>query len=195
MYINLFLTFQYFHNIEELEWGVELALQYGKPVAATLCMGPTGDGAGVLPGECAVRAARAGAHIVGVNCLFGPFVTLETLKLMKAGLDEAGLSPYLMAQPLAYRTPDVGRFGWVTLPEFPYGRPTYISAAPKYYLLACGSDGAAADNALGGGQVRPGGLPARGAGDRRLLRVRALPHPGHGGGASGRARGPAGGLG
>ena len=73
------------------------------------------------PGECAVRMARAGAKIIGVNCLFDPFCCLETLKLMKAALDEAGLSPYLMAQPLGYRTPDVARYGWITLPEFPYG--------------------------------------------------------------------------
>ena len=37
------------------------------PLAATLCIGPGGDGAGVRPGECAVRAARAGADIVGVG--------------------------------------------------------------------------------------------------------------------------------
>ena len=38
-----------------MEWAIELALRYGKPVAATMCMGPTGDGAGTSPGECAVR--------------------------------------------------------------------------------------------------------------------------------------------
>ena len=32
-----------------------------------------------------------------------------------------GLSVHMMAQPLGYRTPDVGRYGWITLPEFPYG--------------------------------------------------------------------------
>ena len=93
------------------------------------------------PGECAVRMARAGAKIIGVNCLFDPFLCIETLTEMKAALDEAGedtlailhnighihdktipgLSVHMMAQPLGYRTPDVGRFGWVTLPEFPYG--------------------------------------------------------------------------
>ena len=50
---NVFI--QYFHNIEEMEWANDLALRYGKPVAATMCMGPTGDGAGTPPGECAVR--------------------------------------------------------------------------------------------------------------------------------------------
>ena len=85
--------------------------------------------------------ARAGAKIIGVNCLFDPFLCIETLTEMKAALDEAGedtsvihdnvltlhyvtipgLNVHMMAQPLGYRTPDVGRFGWVTLPEFPYG--------------------------------------------------------------------------
>ena len=29
-----------------------------------------------------------------------------------------------MAQPLGYRTPDVARYGWITLPEFPFGKKT-----------------------------------------------------------------------
>lgn len=111
---------EYFHHIQEMEWAIELALSYGLPVAATMCMGPQGDGAGVGPGECAVRMARAGAPIVGVNCLFGPTENLETLRLMKTALDREGLSPHLMAQPLGYHTPDTGRYGWITLEEFPY---------------------------------------------------------------------------
>ena len=31
------------------------------------------------------------------------------------------MSVHMMAQPLGYRTPDVARYGWITLPEFPYG--------------------------------------------------------------------------
>ena len=27
-----------------MEWAIELALSYNKPVAATMCMGPIGDG-------------------------------------------------------------------------------------------------------------------------------------------------------
>ena len=34
--------------------------------------------------------ARAGAKIIGVNCLFDPFLCIETLTEMKAALDEAG---------------------------------------------------------------------------------------------------------
>ena len=34
--------------------------------------------------------ARAGARIVGVNCLFDPFLCLDTLRQMKEGLKAAG---------------------------------------------------------------------------------------------------------
>jgi len=111
---------EYFHNIKEMEWAIELALTYGKPVGATMCIGPTGDGAGVSPGECAVRMARAGAPIIGINCLFDPFICLETVRMMKKALDDEGLSPFLMCQPNGYRCPDAGTYGWATLPEFPY---------------------------------------------------------------------------
>lgn len=114
------LLVEYFHNIEEMEWAIELALSYNKPVAATMCMGPTGDGKKTSPGECAVRMAKAGAKIVGINCLFDPFCCLETLRQMKEALDAEGLQVHLMAQPLGYKTPDVAPFGWITLPEFPY---------------------------------------------------------------------------
>ena len=101
-------------------------------------------------GECAVRMARAGAKIIGVNCLFDPFQCIETLTEMKAALDEAGedspfvlctlhvtipgLSVHMMAQPLGYRTPDVARYGWITLPEFPYGNKTSESSVPTLCL-------------------------------------------------------------
>ena len=89
-------------------------------MAATLCVGPNGDCDGVSLGDCAVRMAKAGADIVGLNCLFGPFVMLDCMKLMKEGLDKAGLKPHLMCQPLGYRVPDAGHFGWINIPEFPY---------------------------------------------------------------------------
>ena len=40
---------------------------------------------------------------------------------MKVALDAFNLSPHLMTQPNAYRCPDCGPFGWLSLPEFPYG--------------------------------------------------------------------------
>ena len=86
---------QYFHNIREMEWAIDLALRYNKPVAATMCIGngqilsawecsiliwwhdvqgPQGDGEGYTPGECAVRMAKAGAPIIGME----PFVFINT---------------------------------------------------------------------------------------------------------------------
>ena len=41
---------------------------------------------------------------------------------MKVALDAFNLSPHLMTQPNAYRCPDCGPFGWLSLPEFPYGK-------------------------------------------------------------------------
>ena len=59
---------------------------------------------------------------VGVNCHFDPFISLETIKKMKEGLEAAGLldKVYLMCQPLAYHTPDAGKQGFIDLPEFPF---------------------------------------------------------------------------
>jgi len=111
---------EYFRNILEMEWAIEVALEYDIPVAATMCMGPGGDDSGVGVGECAVRMAKAGAMLVGVNCLFDPFICIEVLKKMKVALDAFELTPYLMAQPLGYRVPDGGSFGWVDVPEFPF---------------------------------------------------------------------------
>ena len=38
-----------------MEWAIELAKSYGKPIAATMSIGPKGDRNGVSVGECAVR--------------------------------------------------------------------------------------------------------------------------------------------
>ena len=103
-----------------MEWAIEVAQEFNLPVAATMCMGPCGDENGVSVGECAIRMARAGADIVGVNCLFDPFVILDVMTNMKKALELFGLSPYLMAQPNGYRCPDAGTFGWCQIPEFPF---------------------------------------------------------------------------
>lgn len=51
---------QYFEHVEEAEWAVQVLKSTGKPVAATLCIGPEGDLNGVSPGDCAVRLVKAG---------------------------------------------------------------------------------------------------------------------------------------
>ena len=59
----LLTILQYFEHIEEMEWAIEVAKATGMPVAASMCIGPLGDLHGVSAGECAVRMARAGAHV------------------------------------------------------------------------------------------------------------------------------------
>jgi len=122
-----FLLCEYFEHIEEMEWAIEVCKETDKVVAASMCIGPEGDMHGVSAAECAIRMARAGASVVGVNCHFDPFVSLETLAKMKQGLDAAGFSSvYLMAQPLGYHTPDAGKQGFIDLPEFPFGLESRI---------------------------------------------------------------------
>lgn len=114
------IIIEYFFYIQEMEWAIELCRKYNKPIAATMAIGPKGDRSGVSAGECAVRMAKAGADIVGANCLFDPWINLETVRKMKVALDAFNMSPFLMSQPNAYRCPDCGPFGWLSLPEFPY---------------------------------------------------------------------------
>uniref|UniRef100_I3KAP1 Betaine--homocysteine S-methyltransferase 1 n=1 Tax=Oreochromis niloticus TaxID=8128 RepID=I3KAP1_ORENI len=115
-----FLIAEYFEHVEEAEWAVQVLKTSGKPVAASLCIGPKGDMHGVSPGECAVRLVKAGAQIVGVNCHFDPMTCVETVKLMKEGVEKAGLKAHYMVQPLAFHTPDCNRQGFIDLPEFPF---------------------------------------------------------------------------
>ena len=95
-------------------------------VAVSLCIGPEGSLDGFTPGECAVQLVNNGAHIVGVNCHFGPDETLEALGMMKAALVTKEIwngddsLPFLMAQPLGYHTKDCGKQGFIGLPEFPF---------------------------------------------------------------------------
>lgn len=59
--------------------------------------------------------------MVGINCHFDPQTVLKAIKLMKEGLEKEGLKTYLMAQPLAFHTPDANKQGFIDLPEFPFG--------------------------------------------------------------------------
>ena len=161
---------QYFHNIEEMEWAIELALSYNKPVAATMCIGPCGDGKVGVPrvtchpschvsrvpehesrgvrgadgpgggedsrGELPVRPLPVPGHAAADEGGSGGCRSPSPCSVMciKYQLVPTGLSPHLMAQPLGYRTPDVGRFGWVTLPEFPYGELDWCNDTTQWTL-------------------------------------------------------------
>jgi len=114
--------------VEEIEWAIE-SLKGAKllPVCASMCIGPEGDMHGVSVGECAVRMAKAGADVVGMNCHFGPFVALKCIEKMKEALDEANLKVHLMIQPLGFLTPDSGKQGFIDLPEFPFALEARIA--------------------------------------------------------------------
>lgn len=56
-----------------------------------------------------------------MNCHFDPWMSLEAVALMKAGLEKAGIKKPLMVQPLGFATPDCGKQGFIDLPEFPFG--------------------------------------------------------------------------
>ena len=100
-----FLILEFFRHVTELEWAVEACLNSGLPIGAMLCMGPDGEEGGASVEQCAVRVAKAGAHLVGVNCLFDPPVCLTVMARMKEALKEARLdSTYLMAQPVGWRS-------------------------------------------------------------------------------------------
>lgn len=69
----------------------------------------------------------AGAHVIGINCHFDPFIVLEGMKKMKEALDKAGLKVHLASQPLAFHTPDASKQGFIDLPEFPFGTSSFSS--------------------------------------------------------------------
>ncbi|XP_068234770.1 betaine--homocysteine S-methyltransferase 1-like isoform X4 [Palaemon carinicauda] len=113
-------SYKFFMYVEEMEWAIEEVTKSGLPVVASMCIGLKGDYAGVSAGECAVRMARAGADVVGVNCLFDPYMTVDTIKVMKSALDEAGLKPFLLTQPNGFFTTGTGKEGYLSCPEYPF---------------------------------------------------------------------------
>ncbi|KAF6031420.1 BHMT [Bugula neritina] len=129
-----FLICEYFEHIEELEWAIEESLKTGMAVCANMCIGPEGDLHNVSVGECGVRMARAGAHVVGLNCHFDPMTTLDAMQLMKDALDEANLKVHLMCQPLAFNTPDVSKQGFIDLPEFPFGELYFFINVKRHFI-------------------------------------------------------------
>ncbi|KAJ7385430.1 hypothetical protein OS493_016514 [Desmophyllum pertusum] len=79
-----FLLGETFVHCQEAEWATEACKASGKPVA--MCIGVASlktDYTGIPLEECAVRLAKAGADIIGVNCISGPIECLEAIKLMK----------------------------------------------------------------------------------------------------------------
>lgn len=64
-----------------------------------------------------------GADIIGVNCFFGPDVSLAVLKVIKETLEKEGIKKHLMIQPIGFKTPECfhSKYGFTGLKEFPFG--------------------------------------------------------------------------
>ena len=80
-----------------MKWAIEECLKTSLRVAASMCIGPEGNMHGVSATECGIRMAKAGAHVVGINCHFDPFVSLEWWKL---ALNQSTSSPTSCARYL-----------------------------------------------------------------------------------------------
>lgn len=71
---------------------------------------------------------------MGVNCHFDPMTCVEAVRLMKEGVERAGLKAHYMVQPLAFHTPDCNRQGFIDLPEFPFGTLSHQHTIYHYTL-------------------------------------------------------------
>ena len=67
--------------MEEIEWAIEAAKETGKPVVASMCIGPHKDKNGVSTGECAVRMAKAGCFLC-ITFLHYPFYDIFDLNTL-----------------------------------------------------------------------------------------------------------------
>lgn len=75
-----------------------------------------------------------GAQIIGINCHFDPMTCVKAVKMMKEGVEKAGLKAHYMVQPLAFHTPDCNCQGFIDLPEFPFGNYSAASCYIKYII-------------------------------------------------------------
>jgi len=116
-----FVLGEFFSCLKECELCVEVMKKSKLPVAITMRLGEMGSEDGFSVEECAIRLAKTGADIIGINCLYDISTNLKTLKRMKAALDREGLDPYLMVQPIGFRCPEVENevTGYLALPDCP----------------------------------------------------------------------------
>ncbi|XP_072043049.1 betaine--homocysteine S-methyltransferase 1-like, partial [Amphiura filiformis] len=123
-----FLLGEFYAHVGEAEWAIETMKEYNVPVACTMRICSVGDQNGVDTETCAVRMAKAGADVIGVNCMYDPDISLKTISLMKAGLASAGLEAYLMMQPVGFHTQDVANNpeGYIIIPEMPFAMETRL---------------------------------------------------------------------
>ncbi|CAK8696229.1 unnamed protein product [Clavelina lepadiformis] len=116
-----FVLAEFFAHVEEIEMCIDVMKKAGKPIAASMRIGPMGDFNGISVEDCALRMAKAGADVVGTNCMFDINTQLKTLRRMKDALEKAGLNREIMCQPPGYLCPEVENtlYGQPHLPEGP----------------------------------------------------------------------------
>uniref|UniRef100_A0A7M5X3G4 Hcy-binding domain-containing protein n=2 Tax=Clytia hemisphaerica TaxID=252671 RepID=A0A7M5X3G4_9CNID len=113
------LMAEYVGCVEEAEWACEIMKKTNIPISISMCIGPLGDFKDVSVEEVAVRLAKAGCDIIGVNCRFDPDTCIDTTVRMREAVEKAGMKCHYMVQPIAYRTADADRIGFGGLPECP----------------------------------------------------------------------------
>ncbi|XP_066917958.1 betaine--homocysteine S-methyltransferase 1-like [Clytia hemisphaerica] len=124
--INIFKNYEvdlliseFMSSVEEAEWAIEVMKTLNKPIASTLCIDQQGDQNGISLQECALRLAKAGADIIGVNCRYEPSVAVESIRIMKEACEKESLNVHYMTQPCGYRTADAPTLGMTNVPEAP----------------------------------------------------------------------------
>lgn len=100
---------------------------------------------------------------MGINCHFDPETCVKTVKMMKEGVEKAGLKAHYMSQPLAFHTPDCNCQGFIDLPEFPfsmYNPKNWDSDLLKerFTNMCCDRSGAQDTHQMGHAKICPGGL-------------------------------------
>ena len=73
-----------------------------------------------------------GVDIIGINCRFDPDTCVETTIRMRTAVEKAGMKCHYMVQPIAFRTADAGRLGFVALPECPLGIVFFAGNKHRY---------------------------------------------------------------
>jgi len=113
-----FIICEWMFDIGEMELAIAAARETSLPVVACMSAGTRGDVRQVSLEECAQRMARAGAHVVGTNCIVGPRNALQSIRRMRQSLEKAGLPRPLVLQPIGLKTPDDGA-PMTSCPEWP----------------------------------------------------------------------------
>ena len=134
---SVYPILQFFDDVEEVEWAIEVCKEFDKPIVATMCIGPTGDMRDVSAAECAVRMSRKVVlypRLLNIELIFFWFPLLVTYSsssslniICRAGADVVGVNcyfdPHTSLETLALMKEGLIRAGLLE-------KPTYLMAQP-----------------------------------------------------------------